>query len=656
MRKLALLSGIIALVLSTSSFAFDREAWNALYSKKLQSDEHAALMMLQERYIILPDNAEKLYISTQIHRFYTLRKQPYYSELPDTPTSYDKFQHTLVAALNDEVKHDNKAAYAKYKNLINQTKVTHDYQSRALIEYRLCLLLSRMGEHHSAKFYCSSISAHLEQLTDPFIPLRDAYRLLANNYAHLGDYKVALETYFKIISNSKDYHDNSGNYNDIGNLLSDMGRYEESETYLLKSLELRSEPNTLPLARAQILHSLGSLYLKAKQLDKAEQHYQESLQILKKLDHQYGMALTYIGLGQLNTELGHHDLSNAYLHQAMDMAEDQNNLEMKISIALSLANEYLTREVYNVAIEYAETATELAKIDELPKYEADSLQLLSEIQETTGNYSQALESYKRFHELEIQKRDRENQNAFEALDLSKSKLEEELENSKLVLKNTEQQHQLESLTQRDLMNRMFMVVLFLIIGGILYANKRTRQTAEKDSLTHTYNRLTILEKIRRQPQSSSPDLKHVLVLFDLDHFKDINDNYGHPTGDIALKHVAKTISSQLDERDSIGRIGGEEFMVLLTDVPEEQVWVKVEKMRDLIESKTFMSEDHQTLNLTASFSYLSTSEKLSDFDVLYSILDQALYQAKLNGRNCIVDAYTDPIDAIRHSASTPTTA
>lgn len=206
------------------------------------------------------------------------------------------------------------------------------------------------------------------------------------------------------------------------------------------------------------------------------------------------MALTYIGLGQLNTELGHHDLSNAYLHQAMDMAEDQNNLEMKISIALSLANEYLTREVYNVAIEYAETATELAKIDELPKYEADSLELLSKIQETTGNYSQALESYKRFHELEIQKRDRENQNAFEALDLSKSKLEEELENSKLVLKNTEQQHQLESLTQRDLMNRMFMVVLFLIIGGILYANKRTRQTAEKDSLTHTYNRLTILEK------------------------------------------------------------------------------------------------------------------------------------------------------------------
>jgi diguanylate cyclase (GGDEF)-like protein len=146
------------------------------------------------------------------------------------------------------------------------------------------------------------------------------------------------------------------------------------------------------------------------------------------------------------------------------------------------------------------------------------------------------------------------------------------------------------------------------------------------------------------------------VLFDLDHFKDINDNYGHPTGDIALKHVAKNISSQLGERDSIGRIGSEEFMALLTDVPEEQVWVKVEKMQDLIESKTFMSEDHQTLNLTASFSYLSTSEKLIDFDVLYSILDQALYQAKLNGRNCIVDAYTDPIDAIRHSASTATTA
>lgn len=165
-----------------------------------------------------------------------------------------------------------------------------------------------------------------------------------------------------------------------------------------------------------------------------------------------------------------------------------------------------------------------------------------------------------------------------------------------------------------------------------------------------------MDKIRRHPQSSSGSHKHVLVLFDLDNFKDINDSYGHPTGDIALKHVAKTIKEQLEEKDCVGRIGGEEFLVLLSDVPEEQIWHRVEKMRETIEISHFMSEDHQSLNLTASFSYLATSEKLSDFDILYSILDQALYQAKTNGRNCIVDAYTDPIDNVPHPASKPMTA
>lgn len=656
MRKSNLLASIITAFVTFTASAFDRESWNELYANQLKSNEHAALMMLQERHIILPDNAEKLYISTQIFRFYSIRKQPYYSQLPDVPTSFDKFQHTLIEALNDEAKGNNQASYAKLKNLINQTKVTHDYQSRTLIEYQLCLLLSRMGEHHSAKFYCASVVSHLEQMEDPFIPLRVAYRLLANNYSYLGDYKTALVKYFEIISNSKPYHDNSGNYNDIGNLLVDMGRYEEAETYLLKSLELRSEPNTLPLAKAQIMHNLGNFYLTTDQFDKSQQFFQKSLEILKELDHQYGIALSYISLGKLNTKLGHHDLSNAYLHQAMDMAAEQNNREMKIKIALSLSEEYLARKVYNVAIEYAETAVRIAQNDELPLFEASAHSLLSQIHEQTGDFEKALEHYKQFHTLEINKRDIENQNAFEALDLSKSKLEEELQNSKLVLKNTEQKHQLDNLTQRDMMNRMFMVVLFFIIGGILYANKKTRQTAEKDSLTQTFNRLTILDKIRRHPQSSSGSHKHVLVLFDLDNFKDINDSYGHPTGDIALKHVAKAIKQQLEEKDCVGRIGGEEFLVLLSDVPEEQIWHRVEKMRETIEISHFMSEDHQSLNLTASFSYLATSEKLSDFDILYSILDQALYQAKTNGRNCIVDAYTDPIDNVPHPASKPMTA
>lgn len=87
-----------------------------------------------------------------------------------------------------------------------------------------------------------------------------------------------------------------------------------------------------------------------------------------------------------------------------------------------------------------------------------------------------------------------------------------------------------------------------------------------------------------------------------------------------------------------------EFIILLRDVDELDVKYRVESLHQAISMKSFISESNQTLKITASFSYLATSKSLHDFDDLYSILDQALYQAKQNGRDCIIDAYNDPID------------
>ena len=93
-----------------------------------------------------------------------------------------------------------------------------------------------------------------------------------------------------------------------------------------------------------------------------------------------------------------------------------------------------------------------------------------------------------------------------------------------------------------------------------------------------------------------------------------------------------------------GRLGGEEFVIMLTDTTPSEVRERVEELHYAISSSVFLSESKKPLNVTASFAYLATSNALSDFDELYSVLDQALYQAKSNGRNCIIDAYNEPID------------
>jgi len=607
--------------------------------------------MLQERYLALPKGGEKLYISTLIHRFFSLRGQPYFSSLPTHPSSYDKFQATLIGALNDELKEDNQGSYAKLRNLLNQTKVNHDYSARTVVEYRLCSLLSRMGEHHSAKFYCQAARVHLEEMDDPFIPLRDAYRLTANNHTFLGDYKQALDDYYKIVSSAKRYHDNSGIYNDIGNLLTEIGEYTQAEKYLLLAQQERKA--ALPVMQAQVKHSLASLYYEMGEYEFALGHFEQALKLLRDVDHQYGIALVYIGLGKLHTALGNHDLSNAYLHQALDMASEQNNRAMKTEITLCLSQAYQARSLINVAIDYAELTLESAQDNGSPFFESKALLQLSELYEQNNQASMALDYFKQYHQHEVNQHKGDSRSAFEALDLSKTRLEEELEKSQLILRNTEQELQLENLQQQNVAYALFIVLLGLAVSAMIYANRKVRQLAERDSLTNTLSRIGTLHRVRSQGPVNTPGRKHVLALFDLDKFKLINDAYGHPTGDLALKHVAQTINLHLNKGEFIGRLGGEEFLVFLTDVEEHNVTSRVEMLRMAIASQSFDSEDQMPINLTASFAFLATSEALSDFDVLYSILDQALYQAKQNGRDCIIDAYHDPIDIMPYSASRP---
>ncbi len=652
--KFKLVALIFTLVFSHTAFAFDRESWNKLLAT--QGNDNATLSMLQERHIALPKGGERLYVSTLIHRFLSLRGQPYFSAIKENSSAYDKFHSNLIAALNDALKQNNQSSYARLRNLLSQTKTNHDYSARTVIEYELCRLLSRMGEHHSAKFYCNSASSHLEQMEDPFIPLRDVYRLTANNHAYLGDYKLALNDYFKIIEQTKPYHDNSGIYNDIGNLLTDMGEYEQALKYLTFAYNHRSNGNALPVAIAQVLHSLANLYYEMGNYDVSLEYYDRSLALLKKIDHKYGIALAYIGLGKLHTKFGNHDLSNAYLHQALDMASEQNNRSMKIEITLYLSQAYQARNIINVAIDYAQTALDYAQTDDIYIYESKALLQLSELFESNSQAELALKYYKQFHELEVHKHAIDNRTAFEALDLSKSRLAEELENSKLVLKNTSQQLELDNLQQKNLAYGLFIALLGLMITAMIYTNKKVRRIANHDALTHTLSRMGAVESIRTQPPIEDTNNKHVLVLFDLDKFKLINDAYGHPTGDRALKHVAQSINLHLNKNEFIGRLGGEEFVVFLTDVAESDVRNRVEMLRMAISSQPLYSEDEVPIHLSASFSFLSTSEGLAEFDILYSILDQALYQAKQNGRDCVIDAYHDPVDVMPYAASRPVIA
>jgi diguanylate cyclase (GGDEF)-like protein len=158
-----------------------------------------------------------------------------------------------------------------------------------------------------------------------------------------------------------------------------------------------------------------------------------------------------------------------------------------------------------------------------------------------------------------------------------------------------------------------------------------------DGLTGLFNRNTFVELSRReldraQRQGSSTSI----LLLDLDHFKRVNDTWGHPAGDAVLRHVATLATSTLRSTDLVGRLGGEEFIVLLPGTSTEAARKLAEKLRYRLEVTPVLWEK-TNIPVTASFGLVgTTAEEKRDFDSLYTEADKALYMAKQRGRNRVV--------------------
>jgi diguanylate cyclase (GGDEF)-like protein len=160
------------------------------------------------------------------------------------------------------------------------------------------------------------------------------------------------------------------------------------------------------------------------------------------------------------------------------------------------------------------------------------------------------------------------------------------------------------------------------------SRKKLKRLAIHDSLTKLINRRIVEDTIEYEMKQSTRNNYLSLIMIDVDFFKDINDTYGHDVGDTVLIHIAKLIQNSIRTQDSVGRWGGEEFMVVLPDTECKDALEVAERIRSTIDHSEF-----ETLkNITVS---LGVTEKIANegLQEFYHRVDQALYIAKRNGRN-----------------------
>ncbi len=172
---------------------------------------------------------------------------------------------------------------------------------------------------------------------------------------------------------------------------------------------------------------------------------------------------------------------------------------------------------------------------------------------------------------------------------------------------------------------------------LVTAREELREQATKDFLTRIWNRSSILDILQRELIRGGREQRPLgVVLADLDHFKSVNDSFGHFAGDAVLREFARRMQASMRQYDAIGRYGGEEFLVVLPGCDEEGTAAQGERMRHaLAEEPMAINEDPHVV--TCSFGATCWRPGVNaDPEALIRIADDALYDAKRKGRNRVV--------------------
>ena len=170
--------------------------------------------------------------------------------------------------------------------------------------------------------------------------------------------------------------------------------------------------------------------------------------------------------------------------------------------------------------------------------------------------------------------------------------------------------------------------------------------ARHDLLTGLPNRAALLDALTKiHAGAERYDLPFSLLLMDLDHFKRVNDTFGHEAGDDALRGVARIVSDSLRESDWLGRWGGEEFLALLPETEVGKALQIAERVRLRLAKQTLRVGGHQ-LGITTSIGVVSYPKDAAKLEGLLSAVDAKLYAAKRGGRNRVVGGATDEIYSI----------
>lgn len=425
-----------------------------------------------------------------------------------------------------------------------------------------------------------------------------------------------------------------------GNQLAAIKFFEQSKQYYKSNQETLSYSDALyGLARANKFNGNGEEALKL---------FEESLGISIELNDIQGQAYTYKELSGLYLELALFEKAHLSLVKALQYFSQSNNPYMLSEVNKQLAEFARSQNQILHASKLVDIALEYANGDSLRPHFIQLHKLKSLLQADSDDYESAYKSLVISYDEKIKYDGIINKETYERLRAEFSLAEKENENRVLAAKNLQANMNLTAQHHHKMLLSLLAVLLFTIAAAalFLYRQSKTAQTqlallANTDSLTKLANRRTAFNSLALQIKLAKRERYDLsIALIDLDHFKNINDQLGHPVGDKVLQIFASLATEQFRSSDIIARIGGEEFLFIFP-------FTNIEKAQALIIDFTDNVKETKVLSkligkqLTCSVGVVSAIDYEDEISAI-TAADRLMYKAKDIGRDAIISEALGP--------------
>lgn len=508
--------------------------------------------------------------------------------------------------------------------------------------------------------------------------------LLAKTYFYEGDVDSAIKFFLEASEHAR----RENNRTEIGHLAFNLGAMYQEKNLPVKALEyyaITSKNITNISTRLDLFINVGNLQLRLGLTEQALKTYSNGLKDAKKYASTYheshllnNLANTFIAMGELDKAIRHIERAidvavtlkdntthcdNYFIYakalsrsgrfteaeQALTRAEkhqesmDGNRFAPELSQLRSqlLYNRGEFEKAFHIA-EQAITDAQLAGREDSPTI-LDLLHTRSTALSALGRHQDAYRSLDDFVTRRTEYLSRQNASALAVTQAEIDLKSEEFKTRLLEQQNSLQQAELLIANRQQQIYQLMVglatvILIFVIFAAIRIAGSRRhfKQLSETDMLTGIHNRAFAFAQ---GPRVLDDAVKHSRTcctsIIDIDHFKSINDSFGHDAGDKVIRFVAEVLRAEVRSTDICARIGGEEFLIFMPDTSPANAANVLERIRARIGS-TALSEIENG-SVTVSIGSVNTLESGDgNFEQLYKKADLALYDAKRGGRNRVV--------------------